>query len=173
MSSTATDSPALAVHHVRPGRGRELEIVEPGQDTPFEVLKFDALYNRAEFGEHRVRRRHFLSSDLWLMAPEGGVLAVAVKVNSLLGLCYRLEWAGCVFDLLGSRDELLWQVLESDRIIGEVRALPSDRRERQVELPASTPDEVLCFLVALSEMVRHNPALRLLDRALRSYNWST
>jgi hypothetical protein len=158
---------------VSPGLGRGLELAESEHGDPFELLRFDPLYRRAEFGGFRVRRRHFLSSDLWLIGPDGRPTAVAHKLNYSLGLRYRLESERQELELLGSRDELLWQLLEHDVVIGELRALPFDRTRRRLTLPRDTPDEVLGFIVALSEMVRHNPSLILLDRALRAYSWSS
>ena len=135
-------------------------------------VRFTGLYRRAEFGTHVVRRRGFHSADLWLIDPHEGPVGVAVKERWALGLRYRLEWDSAELVLIGARSTYMWEVVANDEVVGDLRSIPFNGGDRQVSLPAGTPDAIVCFVVAVTELARHNLALRLIDRAVRPLPWS-
>ena len=135
-------------------------------------VDFDRPYLRAWFPDHRVRRRRVTSSDLWLVHVEEGPIAVALKEAWPLGLRYRVEWDGGALVLVGARASYLWEVFDGDEVVGELLPEPFTDGDRRMTLPAGTPDDVARFVVAVTELARHHPALRLFDRATRPLLWS-
>ena len=166
--TAATESYAL----LRSGR-RGYQVRGDRGLAPLMRVELDPLYRRARFPGYRVRRRSLASSDLWLVHEEDGPVAVALKESWPLGLRYRVEWTGGELVLVGSRTTYLWELFDQeDEVVGDLRTEPFTDGERRLSLPADVPHEVACFLVALTEIVLHNPVLRLLDRATRPQHWS-
>jgi len=164
--------PETETYALCPSGQRGYEVWSDLEDTPLALVDFDSLYRRARFPGYFVRRRRLTSSDLWLVDEDEGPVAVAQKEGWPLGLRYRVEWTGGELLLVGSRTTYLWEVFEDDEVVGELLAEPFTNGERRMTLPASAPDEVACFLVAVTELVRLNPALRLFDRATRPQLWT-
>lgn len=131
-------------------------------------ITYKGLHLSAAFSGLAVRRRGLFRTDIWLVDPELGPIAVAVRKRWPLGIRYLVEWDGGTLLLVGGRSHYRWEVFSEDEIVGELSMRPASDSEVLVSLPPGTPDDVAGFVVVVTEMARHHPALRFADRLLQA-----
>ncbi len=142
------------------GFGNDLELFDFDEDEPFELLHFDRNYSGARFGDgYRVERRGWHRRDL-LLTQGGRPLAKARRRGWAARPRLRLDWLGQPLEM-ELRLDRVWEVLEDGALIGTLSPLLGSHERYDVEFESGTSDELLCFAVAVAELTRHHPLLRL------------
>ena len=138
--------------------------------TPHRALRLS--YRRGHLGASflglEVRKRNIFRTDIWLVDPEAGPIAVALRQRWPRGIRYLVEWNGGSLLLVGGRTHYRWEMFQGEEVSGEVCMRPASTTEALVSAPTGTPEEVLCFVVAVTEIASNHPTLRLLDKILQA-----